>query len=519
MSLATEQGSSGPASCRGLPGRCRARRGWVLAVLSVSLALAAMDTTALNVALPSIGRDLHASTGELQWIVDAYVLVYGSLLLTAGRVADRVGRRKVMIAGLVVFGVTSILAATASSPSILIAMRALMGIGGATLTPTTLAILYDVFPEKAERARAVAIWSGALGLGVAIGPLVGGLLLERFWWGSVLLANVPVVLLAVVGGLAVVPESADPGAPKLDLAGVVLSSGGLALGLWGIIEAPSLGWSSVATLASLAGAVVALVAFVFVERHSDHPMLLLSLYRDRRFALASVVSVLSFFTVFSVLFVLTLYLQLVLGYSPLAAGLRILPAAATILVAAPLSDVISRRIGGKATATIGLLLLAAGSAWLSVSSSSSGYTHVAQALVPFGFGFGFVLPPIIEAVLGALPPEKVAVGSAANSTAEQVGGALGIAVVGSVLTSVIAARLGTLARAARVRPGPTSFTKALSLAQRLSPSLRSRVLEAVRVAFASGLHAALPIAAGVSLVAAIVVVLFLPSEARPGHSR
>ncbi len=343
------------------------------------------------------------------------------------------------------------------------------------------------------------------------------LLLERFWWGSVFLANVPVVLLAVVGGLVVVPESADPGAPKLDLAGVVLSSGGLALGLWGIIEAPSLGWSSVATLASLAGAVVALVAFVFVERRSDHPMLSLPLYQDRRFALASVVSVLSFFTVFSVLFVLTLYLQLVLGYSPLAAGLRILPAAATILVAASLSDVISRRIGGKATATIGLLLLAAGSAWLSVSSSSSGYTHVAQALVPFGFGF--VLPPIIEAVLGALPPEKVAVGSAANSTAEQVGGALGIAVVGSVLTSVVAARLGALARAARVRPGPTSFTKALSLAQRLSPSLRSRVLEAVRVAFVSGLHAALPIAAGISLVAAVVVVLFLPSEARPGHSR
>ena len=475
----------------------------MLAILSISLLLSALDTTVLNVALPSISAGLSASPHQLQWIVDAYVLVYGSLLLTAGRFADRFGRRKLMIAGLALFAIASVFAAFAHSLWLLITMRALMGVGGATLTPTTLAIVRDQYRDPSERGVAIAVWSAALGLGVAIGPLVGGVLLQHFWWGSAFLVNVPIAAVAIVGAVLVVPESADPAAPPLDLPGVLLSLAGLGVTLAGVIEAPRVGWTSTQTIVLLAAGVLLLGCFVLVEARAEHPMLTLGLYRNPGFAPASVVSLTSFFAVFAVLYVATLFLQSVRGESPLGAGLRILPAAATIIVAAPLSEPVSRRIGAEATAAIGMGLLAFGCAWMAFTPAASGYGHLIIALGPIGVGFGFALAPIVDRVLASLPTERAAVGSAANSTAQQVGGALGIAIVGSILASVADQRLATRLDA---HLGHLTFSTARVASGQLAPDDARKVLSALRNGFRAGMHPALLVAAGVCLLGAAVIL-------------
>ena len=480
------------------------QRPLMLAVLSISLLLSALDTTVLNVALPNIGSHLNASPHQLQWVVDAYVLVYGSLLLSAGRFADRFGRRRIMIAGLVLFAGASGFAAFSHSLPVLIAMRAVMGIAGATLTPTTLAILRDQYRDPRERSTAIAIWSAALGLGVAIGPLVGGVLLAHFWWGSAFLINIPVAAIAIVGALVFVPESSDPGAPPLDLGGMCLSLGGLALTLGAVIEAPQAGWTSTQTLAGLVLGGLVLLTFAYHETRSSHPMLELNLYRRRDFAITSLVSLTSFFAVFAVLYVATLYLQLVSGYSPLAAGIRILPAAATIIVSAPLSDLVSRRIGSKTTAALGMTMLAFGSAWLAFTPTSSGYGYTVVALAPIGVGFGFALAPIVDRVLGSLPTERAAVGSAANSTAQQVGGALGVAIVGSLLATVADHRLASL-------PGHrVTMTTARAVSAHLDPSYRSGLLSNLRDAFTAGMHPALAVTASVCLIGVVAILAYLP---------
>src|SRR5450755_3846540 len=327
-----------------------ASRRWIaLAVLCISLLIVSLDNTVLNVALPTLVRDLHATSSQLQWVVDSYVIVFAGLLLVAGSLADRIGRKRTFLAGLAAFAAGSTWAAFSGSVAMLIAARASMGIGAALIMPSTLSIITDMFREPGERQRAIGLWAGTSGVGIALGPIIGGLLLARFWWGSVFLINVPIALIGIGCGVLLVPDSKNDAALRPDLAGALLSIAGLGLLLWSIIEAPTRGWSSPLVIgAGLAGLAV-LGGFAAWERASSHPMLNLDFFRARSFSGAVTSVGLATFGLFGALFVLTQFLQFNLGYTALQAGVRVLPAAASIAVVAPLSAVIVRFAGTKLT--------------------------------------------------------------------------------------------------------------------------------------------------------------------------
>ena len=319
-----------------------------------------VDNTILNVALPTLVRDLHASTSDLQWIVDAYVLVFAGLLLTAGALGDRYGRRRTLTIGLMIFGTASAAAAFSSGSTELIAFRALMGIGAALIMPATLSILTNVFTDPKERGRAIGVWAGVSAIGVAIGPIGGGLLLQHFWWGSVFLVNVPIVACALVLGRFFIPESKDPKERKLDPVGAVLSMIAMSSLLWAIIEGPTNGWGSASTIAAFTAGVVVLVLFALWERRSDEPMLDVTFFRNPRFTIASLSITLAFFAVSGMLFLVSQLLQFAQQYDALGAGLRIAPIAIVLGLCAPLSPRLVERIGTKRTVTLGLLVTAAG---------------------------------------------------------------------------------------------------------------------------------------------------------------
>lgn len=422
--------------------RVHHRRWAILAVLCVSLLVVGLDNTILNVALPTLVRDLHASASQLQWIVDAFTIVYAGLVITAGSLGDRIGRKATLFVGLAIFGLGSGLSAFSGSADELIAFRALMGVGGALVLPSTLSILTNVFVVPAERAKAIGIWSGTSGLGIAIGPIVGGWLLSHFWWGSVFLVNVPVCAIGLLAIALMVPSSKDPAARPADPTGTVLSIAGLGLLLWGIIEAPVYGWTSPSALIGIAAGVVVLGAFVVWERHCDHPMFRMDFFSNPRFSAASVSVALVFFALFGALFLLTQYLQSVLGYSPLSAGLRIAPVALMLALASPASAVLDRRIGTKVTVGAGLAIVAVGMVLLTRLSVTSSYVYVLTAIMVLGLGMGLTLAPSTEAIMGSLPKEEAGVGSAMNGTTIQVGGAVGVAVLGSLLDQRYRSHLG-----------------------------------------------------------------------------
>jgi EmrB/QacA subfamily drug resistance transporter len=316
-----------------------------------------------------------------------------------------------------------------------------MGIGGAFIMPSTLSVLTNSFPNAKERAKAIGIWAAVSGLGIVFGPTIGGWLLEHFWWGSVFLVNVPVALAGMVAGYWLVPESRDPAAPRVDIVGAALSVVGLTALVWAIIEAPSRGWTSGAVLAGFGLAVLVLASFAAWEMRVAHPMLNLRYFANPRFAAACLSVTLVFFAMFGMVFFLAQYLQFVLGYSPLAAGQRLIPVA-TLVLGAPIGIKLSERIGSKVVVVAGLSIVA-GALWLlSTTTTSTGYGRVAEVLMLIGFGMGAVMAPATEAIMGALPRAKAGVGSAVNDTIRQIGGALGVAVLGSILSSVYGDRLG-----------------------------------------------------------------------------
>lgn len=498
------------------------RRWWALLVLCLSLLVIGLDNTILNVALPTLVRELQASASQLQWIVDAYALVFAGLLLTAGALGDRFGRRRVLGAGMLIFGVGSGLSAFAGSAGSLIAWRALMGLGAALIMPSTLSIVTNVFPPQ-ERGRAIGIWAGVSGLGLAIGPAAGGWLLQHFWWGSVFFVNVPITALAIVAGLALIPESRDPAATPLDPAGLALSITGLTALVYGIIEAPSHGWTSGTILGSLAAGALLLAAFVLVELRQRAPMMDVRLFENARFTAGSLTTGLVFFALFGAVFFLSQYLQFVLGFDSLGVGLRLLPASAAIILSAPLSARLVERIGTKLVVSGGMLLVTAGLALLSSASTRSGYGLVAPALALLGIGMGNVMAPATEAIMGALPPARAGVGSAVASTVRQLGGVLGVAVLGSLLSSAYAARMtGTLhgVPAAVAKAASDSVGAASQVAARLGGAPARELVASARAAFIHGMDVTVLAGAGVALLGALVALVFLPARAaQPTRAR
>jgi len=497
------------------------RHRWlILAVLCVSLLVVSLDNTILNVALPTIVRAMNATSSDLQWIVDAYAIVFAGLLLVAGSLGDRLGRKSVFLAGLAIFAAGSANSAFSATPDRLVAARAFMGIGAAAIMPSTLSILTNVFTNSRDRAKAIGIWSGTTGLGVAAGPVIGGWLLAHYWWGSVFLVNVPIALGGLLAAIWLVPNSKNPASRPPDLVGGGLSILGLGLLLWGIIEAPQRSWTSPLVLGTLGVAAVVLVGFVLWERHSTHPMLELSFFSSRRFSVAMGGMGLVIFALMGGLFLLTQYLQFSLGYTALQTGLRIAPIAAVLLVAAPLSSVLVRFVGTKPIVFTGMGLIALGFGALSQTTVRSTYLDVLPAFFLMGVGTGLAFAPCTESVMGSLPLDQAGVGAATNSAALQIGGALGVGVLGSLLNTRYDSQMAP-ALAHQVIPSSVrdlitgSLGGALGVAEHVGGRLGAELADAGRHAFVSGMDLAVTVGAVVVGVAALVVFALLPNRGAP----
>ena len=494
------------------------RRWWALAFLCTSLLIISLDNTILNVALPALTQQLGASTSELQWIVDGYTLVFAGLLLTAGSLGDRFGRKTFLAIGLVVFGVCSLAATFSTSSTELALSRAGMGVGAALIMPATLSLLTNIFRDPRERGRAIGVWAAVAGAGGAIGPVIGGFLLQHFWWGSVFLVNVPVCIVALIGGYFLLPQSKDPSAPRLDPFGALLSIVGLVLLLWAIIEAPTEGWTDPVVVSSFFGGVIVLAGFVAWELHSDHPMLDVRFFENRRFTAANIAITMTFFALFGSLFLITQYLQTVLGYSALDAGIRMLPMACVMLVVAPIAPRIVERVGTKIVVGAGLTLVTLGMVWASQVPDTNGYPHLLVAMAMLSGGMGLVMAPATESIMGSLPPAKAGVGSAMNDTTRQMGGALGVAVIGSILATsyrpgVTDALTSLGAPAEVITKAQDSVGGAVQAAATLPSALGDAVAAAARVEFVDAFGGALLVAAAVVAIAAVVVFVFLPARA------
>jgi EmrB/QacA subfamily drug resistance transporter len=498
--------------------RVHARRWLTLGVLCLSLLIIVMDNTILNVAIPSLIRDLDASNSEIQWIIDAYTLVFAGLLLTAGSLSDRFGRKGALQLGIVLFAIGSASAALSTTTTHLIGSRAFMGIGGALIMPSTLSILTDVFRDPRERGRAIGVWAGFSGLAVAVGPVIGGLLLRHFEWSSVFWVNLPLGAVALIAGYFLVPTSKDPNQGRLDPLGAVLSVIGLGALLFGIIEGPAKGWSDPLVVGGFVVGVAAITSFILWELHTDHPMLDMRFFRNRRFTAANSAITLTFFAMFGSMFLMTQYWQFVHGYSPLGAGIRLVPYALTMMITAPISARLVERAGTKRIVTTGLLTISLALVALSFIEATTPYPLAISLFCLMSIGMGMTMAPATESVMGSLPREKAGVGSAVNDTTRQMGGALGVAIIGSVVSSVYAANVSAIAgrfgvTGADLAESRASLGGALGVSAGLGDQAAGYVV-AVKDGFVDALGNGLRISALVILFAAFVAWRFLPARAR-----
>lgn len=469
-----------------------------------ALLVVGVDAMVLNIALPTLANQLQASTTELQWVTDSYTLAFAGLLLPAGLLGDRFGRKRFMIGAIVLFGVASVLAAYANSPAELIWTRAVMGAGAAAIMPLTLSVLPAMF-TKAERPKAVAVLTASVAVGLPLGPLVGGWMLQHFWWGSVFLLNVPVAAIAVVGTVLLVPESSDPSVPRLDLVGTVLSVLAIVGLVYGIIEVPTGGWAQPNVLISLGGGLVALVAFLRWERRTASPLVDLDLFRNRRFAASTAAATGASFVMFGAFFVLPLYLQNVTGTGAFGTGVRLLPLVAGLLVGGLASEKIVAKAGVRVVVTAGLLLLGTGTLLIALVNADTGYGQVAAALSVAGLGLGCAMAPAMDTVLGELPEHKTGVGSALTATCRQVGAALSVAILGSLLNSIYTDRLADAPAAARENIGA-----ALTVADKTGNAELARL---ARESFVTGMSVVMWVCVGVSVLVAACFAMFMAGKA------
>ncbi|GAB2649601.1 MFS transporter [Nocardia goodfellowii] len=475
------------------------KRWWILVVLCLSTLVLVIDNFVLAVAVPPLAEDLGAGAQDIQWILDSYILVFAGLLLTAGGLADRFGRRRVMIIGLALFGSASFGATLADSSIEMIVARTVMGIGGALVLPSTLSILITVFDDQ-ERRKAMAAWSAASVLGLIAGPVLGGVLIAHFWWGAAFSINIPVAIIAIVAALVLMPESKGP-QTKPDVPGAVLSMVGMTALVWTIIEFPAGGFDHASTLITLTIAVLSLVSFIAWEKRVAEPMVPLHLFRDRDFAGGSLSLTLVQVANGGILLVLTQYLQFVLGYSPTEAGLALIPMLLASILCNGLGAGLGATLGNRALAVTGMLITTVGLGLLSSLRADSGFTLVAVALVVLGAGAGFAQPAAIAALMSAVPEEQAGAGSALNDTIQQAGAALGIAVLGSILASGFTRAMPEDAPEAARRSIGDAFAVAAGTGD-------AALIDTARTAFASGMTTSF-LAGGVGVLAAAILALFV----------
>lgn len=503
------------------------RRWLILATMCLSLVLIVATVSSVNVAIPALsGSELRPSDTQVLWIVDSYALVFAALLLPAGALGDRFGRKGALLIGLVIFATASAVCAFMTSANALIACRAIMGIGAALIMPSTLSLLQSCFPRR-ERAKAIAMWAGFAGAGGAIGPIMGGALLGHYWYGSVFLVAAPLAVVAFIASAILAPASREANATRLDIGGALLSIVGFGGLLAAIIEGPERGWSDPLVVAGFVAAVVCLVGFVAFERKVSDPLLDMKFFRNRRFAMGSMGISVTFFAMFSMFFVLTQYLQYVAGYSALGAGLRGLPFAVTMILVSPRAPLIAGRFGAKRAVAGGMALMSVGVLLMSLVGRETSYLYVAFCLVLMSAGVGAAMPSLSSGIVQSVPMHKAGVGAAVNDTTREVGGAIGIAIVGSIVNSIFRSNVGAALAglpAAQQEFAKDNIAKALGISKGLAESgdaeAAGELRRAVQQAFLDGAHVALKVAAGVVLLAAVVMYRRLPDSGEhsaPSH--
>jgi EmrB/QacA subfamily drug resistance transporter len=497
-----------------------ARRRVTLLALCLAAFIISLDVTIVNVALPTLVRQTGASTTDLQWVVDAYNLVFAALVLVAGSLSDRLGRKGMMLAGLGVFGAASLAGSFCTTAHQLIGARAVMGLGAAMMFPATLSLLTNVFTGRRERAAAIGLWGATTGVGIAAGPIIGGWLLERYWWGSVFLFMVPVA--AGVAALAAwaVPTSRDPRTPKTDWRGLILSAAGMGVLVLGIIQAPDWGWGSPRAIGTLAAGAALLAAFAAAEARTAHPMLDIALFRNPRFTAASGSVAIAFFALNGFIFLTTQYFQMVRGYGPLGTGVRLLPVAGSVAVASVAGTRLAVRVGNKIIVGGGLTLFCAALLWISTVSQVTSYGVIAAQMVVFGTGMGLSQAPATEAIMGAVPRHKAGVGSAVNDATRLFGGTLGVAVIGSVAASLYTSRLAATVPARLPAPDLATARRsvggAVIAAQQASHAgfaqLGSQLKDAAILAFLHSFAGGCLVAGAVAAAGALVAIFLLPAR-------
>lgn len=498
----------------GQDGQGHPRKTLILGIMCLCLVLIVAAVSSLNVAIPTIVRELEPSSSEQLWIIDAYALVFAGLLLLCGALGDRFGRKNALIVGLIIFAGASSLAAYADSATELIAYRATMGIGAALIMPATLSTLTVVFAPK-DRSKAIAVWAGFAGAGGAIGPVASGLLLEWFWWGSVFFIAVPIAAVALFAVIAVVPNSAESERHRLDYFGALLSVVALTSLVFGIIEGPESGWTSLLTIGAFAIGVAATLGYIVWERTVEYPLLDPADFLIPRFGLGSLTITFAFLAMFGMFFLMTLYMQFVLGFSALGTALRLLPFPLIMITVAPRSPLITARFGTGRVVAGGFVIQALGFGIASLLDVDSGYPLLLAAVAPTAFGMALLMPPTTNAIVSALPQDKAGVASAVNDTTREVGGAVGIALMGTVATVGYQSAMGD---AVEGLPAPLaelaedSIGGAARAASQLDPGLAVPLLETASNAFVDGIQVAFLVAATSSLVMAAVIARFYPSE-------
>jgi len=492
-----------------------------LAFMAISLLIISLDNTVLSLALPSIAEGLGASASQLQWIVDAYILAIAGLLLTMGYIGDRLGRKPVLMAGLVIFGAFSLGAALSNSTGMLIGMRAMMGIGAAIIMPATLSILTATFRDPKERAQAIALWAATFALGMGIGPLIGGWLLENFSWHSVFYINIPVIAVGLIGGGYYIENSKTEHPRRLDIPGAVLSIAGLFALVYAIIQAGMEGWTATHVLYAFGAAAVLLGAFILWELKSRNAMLPLYFFKNMSFTGANVALTLVSFGLMGAFFFLGQFLQSVQGYTPFQAGLRLLPMAVVSFISAAGSAKVAERLGTKLTVAIGIFIAAIGFFYLTrIAAVDASYLNIALAMSITSLGMGLTMSPATNSVMGSIPVSQSGIGSAMNNTTRQVGAALGVAILGSILNATYLARIDAVSWPAQLPAEAmeairNSIQGAHIVAQQVPvPQLAQMIIDQSNEAFTAGSAHALMVATVILAITAVITLVILPSRVR-----
>ncbi|MBB4916086.1 MFS transporter [Streptosporangium saharense] len=499
------------------------RRWQILGVLVFSLLAVVLDNTILNVALKTIAdpqEGLGATQSQLEWAINSYTLVFAGLLFTFGVIGDRTGRKRMLFIGMVLFGLASLASAYAQDPTQLIVARAFMGVGGAAIMPATLAIISNVFPPQ-ERGKAIGVWAGGVGIAVAIGPITGGLLIEHFWWGSVFLINLPIVLISMVLIALVVPESRDPKPSRLDPVGVLLSIIGLVAITYGIIRGGELATvASAEVLVPTILGLAVLAAFIWYERRIDHPAFDVRYFSNARFSTAVGMIGIVFFAMMGAMFFLIFYLQIVLGFTPMESGALMIPFAAAQIIFAPLSQQMVRRFGSKVSATVSMVVVAAALGSYALMDQHTPILVIEIVFFVQGAAMANIMPPATTTIMESLPREKAGVGSAMSNTVRQVAGALGVALLGSLLSATyrdeIAPSLAGLP-ADLQHLGGESLTGTLGVAKALGER-GVALIEPAKHAFLDGMHVTALVSAAFALLGALVVLRWLPGRNAPAQA-